>query len=166
MSERLIIIAPEQREVNRPIIFLAGPIQGAEDWQSRAVEIIHNANPKAVVASPRRFSFAKKFNYDEQVDWETDYLEKAGKNGVILFWLAKEAEVVPGRAYAQTSRWELATWKERHLTQGAKLVVGIEEGFSGARYIRKMLTRECPDIPLLSSLDKTCTAALALNAGK
>ncbi len=83
-----------------------------------------------------------------------------------MFWLAKEAEVVEGREYAQTTRWELATWKERHLTRGVKLVVGIEEGFSGARYIRKVLTNECPSVPLFKRLEETCLAALVMNAGK
>lgn len=28
--------------------------------------------------------------YNEQVDWETFHLRKAGENGCVLFWLAKE----------------------------------------------------------------------------
>lgn len=109
------------------------------------------------------FSPDEENAFNKQVDWETKYLEKAGGNGVILFWLAKQAKNIPGRAYAQTTRWELATWKERHKTKGAKLVVGIEEGFSGARYIRKKLMEECPNIPLLTSLEETCKRALALS---
>lgn len=164
MTEGLVIVPPEYKETSTPIIFLAGPIQGAEDWQSEAIEIIHKLNPNVIIASPRRATFSKDFNYDEQVDWETHFLGEAGKNGVILFWLSKEKESVPGRAYAQTSRAELFEWKERHQTRGAKLVVGIEEGFSGDRYIKKRLGQECPDITIHSSLEDLCKDALKQTA--
>lgn len=160
MTERLIILPPEYREISTPIIFLAGPIQGAEDWQSQAIEIIHKLKPEAIIASPRRPSFSNSFNFDEQVGWETYFLNVASKNGVILFWLASEKEPIPGRAYAQTSRAELFEWKERHLTRGAKLVIGIEEGFTGERYIKKRLGQDCPDIIICSSLEETCQNAL------
>ncbi len=163
MAERTVIIPPEYLRVEKqPIIFLAGPIQGAPDWQLEAVKFIHDLTPGILIASPRRVSFDKGFNYDEQVDWETHYLNEAGEKGVIMFWLAKEKEVVPGRAYAQTSRFELAEWKVRHQKDGVKLVIGIEEGFPGERYIRKRLTQDCPDVLILDTLEKTCAVAINL----
>lgn len=162
MNEKFVLIAPEEREIKEPFIFLAGPIQGAPDWQSKAIEIIHTINPLVLIANPRRplFPIDNENAFDEQVDWETKYLNKAGENGLILFWLAKETEIIPGRAYAQTTRWELATWKERHVVHGVKLVIGIEEGFLGEKYIRKMLTKENPDIQVLNSLEEICKTAL------
>ena len=41
-----------------------------------------------------------------------------------------------------------------------RLVIGIEEGFSGSRYIRKRFTQDCPAIPLLDFLGETCRAAV------
>lgn len=160
MTERLVIYPPEYKETSTSIIFLAGPIQGAEDWQSEAIEIIHKLNPNIIVASPRRGSTPDDLIFDEQVDWETHFLNNASKNGVILFWLAREKEPVPGRAFAQTSRAELFEWKERHLTRGAKIALGIEEGFGGERYIKRRLGQECPDITICSSLEETCQNAL------
>lgn len=159
MSERLVIRPPEQAEIDNPIIFLAGPIQGASDWQARAIEILHSANPDLVIASPRRDSFGERFDYREQVDWETEYLRRAGFNGVILFWLAKEQEQIPGRSYAQTTRFELAEWVTEHKYTGAKVVIGIEEGYSGARYVRHRL-REYDGIPVVDSLETVCQEAL------
>lgn len=162
MSETLIIAPEYASNVNKTVIFLAGPIQGAIDWQSDAIKIIQGKNKVVVVASPRRASFEKDFKYDEQVDWETHYLNEAAKKGVIMFWLAKENEHIPGRDYAQTSRFELAEWKVRHQLEGVKLVVGIDPGFSGERYIRKRLGQDCPDIEVQSSLESTCIKALEL----
>lgn len=144
------------------MIFLAGPIQGAVDWQKEAHQVISKLNPNITVVSPRRQDFEEKHDFDVQVDWETYYLNQTGQSGVILFWLAKENNHVSGRSYAQTTRWELATWKERHKTQGAKVVVGIEDGFTGERYIRRMMSKENPDIPIYRTLRQTCRAALEL----
>ena len=156
MSEKRVYIPPEYAETDMPIIFLAGPIQGTSDWQTHAIEIIHSLGPDAQIASPRRPIFDRDEDYSVQINWETHHLRNAASNGVIMFWLAKETEHNPERAYAQTSRAELFEWKVRHERDKVKLVVGIEDGFSGARYIRHRFSQDCPDVPILDSLEETC----------
>jgi hypothetical protein len=160
-----LIHPPGYLSLEGPVIFLAGPIQGAPDWQSRAAALLHRADPEVHIASPRRRYAPGEFRYEEQVDWETHYLRRAGQRGVVLFWLAREAEHHCDRAYAQTTRFELAEWKGRHEREGANLVVGVEVGFSGARYVRHRFAQDCPDVPILSTLEETCTAALELARG-
>lgn len=160
--ENKILLPPKSKEISGPIIFLAGPIQGTEDWQEKAIAIIHHLKADLWIASPRRTYLPGTFIYDEQVDWETQYLRRAGANGVILFWLAKEKEHDHSRAFAQTSRFEIAEWKTRHERDGAKLVVGIEGGFSGARYIKQRFSQDCPDVPFCSTLEDTCKKAIEL----
>lgn len=145
-----------------PVIFLAGPIQGTGDWQSDARKIIYTKRPEVIVASPRKTYVPGELEYGKQVDWETYHLRRAAENGAILFWLAREAEHIPSRAYAQTSRFELAEWKIHHEQKGASIVVGIEEGFSGAKYIRRRFSQDCPDVPLLETLPETCERAIAM----
>ena len=161
MTERKVFVPPEHVSSEQRMIFLAGPIQGAPDWQSDAVNILIALKPDICIASPRRESF-EEVSYDEQVNWETENLRKAGENGVIMFWLAKENEQISGRSYAQTSRAELFEWKMRHERDGAKIVIGIEEGFTGSRYIKKRFDRDCPDVPILESLEETCKRALEM----
>jgi Nucleoside 2-deoxyribosyltransferase like len=143
-----------------PVIFLAGPIQGTGDWQSEASRLIHARSPGVIVASPRRAYLPGEFDYGKQVDWETHHLHRAAQNGAILFWLAREEEHLPSRAYAQTSRFELAEWKLRHERDGVKIVIGIEEGFSGERYIRRRFSQDCPEVPILTTLLETCERVL------
>lgn len=157
-----ILIPPEIVEVNEPIIFLAGPIQGAQDWQEEAIKIIHSLNPNIIIASPRREYLEGDFVYEKQVDWETYYLRKAGKSGAIIFWMAKEFEHRHDRAYAQTSRFELAEWKVKHEWDGANIVVGVDNGFTGARYIKRRMAQDCPDLSVFDSLEATCKEAVAL----
>jgi hypothetical protein len=145
-----------------PLVFLAGPIQGAPHWQADAIRWFAENAPMISVASPRRLDRSREFDYVAQVDWETYHLRRAAEGGVILFWLAREAESVPGRAYAQTTRFELAEWKVRHERDGVQLAVGIEDGFSGARYIRHRFGQDCPQVPVVSSLADVCAAAAEL----
>lgn len=162
MIERgTFIQAPDRKPIKGPLIFLAGPIQGAKNWQRDAAELIYAVYPDVSVASPRRDVFTDVgFIYDEQVEWESYHLTKAGENGAVLFWLAREHEHDPERAYAQTTRFELGEWFDRHKKEGANVVVGIEEGFTGAKYIRKRASDETPGISIFDSLEDTCIAAI------
>jgi hypothetical protein len=148
--------------VDGPLVFLAGPIQGAPDWQADAIRWFADHAPELAVASPRCESPPGEFDYTAQVDWESHYLRRAAGHGVLLFWLAREAVAVPGRCYAQTTRFELAEWKVRHERDGVRLVVGIEDGFSGARYVRHRFGRDCPRVPVVSSLPAACAATVEL----
>lgn len=158
----MVITPPDHSKADGPVIFLAGPIQGAENWQAEAIRIIQGLNAETNIANPRRDDVDHTFVYNEQVDWETAWLRRAGKNGVVMFWLAREFEHNHERAFAQTSRFELAEWKVRHERDGAKLVIGIEDGFTNARYIRRRFSQDCPEVQILDSLDGTCQAAVSL----
>ncbi len=89
---------PPQRHDDKKLVFLAGPIMGAENWQQRAIADL--ADLDIYIANPRREK-SDNFNYDRQVEWETFYLSRAD---VVMFWLPLEAQHVEGRSYAQTSR--------------------------------------------------------------
>lgn len=175
----MIIEAPATVDIVGPLVFLAGPIAwGPASWQDRAIAELARLAPAVHVANPRRdlATSAALWNrredmsrsdrvfpdaaYDEQMDWETRHLHRAAEHGVVMFWLAREVEHRCERPHAQTTRFELAEWKERHRRDGAHLVVGIEEGFTGARYIRRRFEQDCPGVPLCSSLEETCRVAV------
>lgn len=152
-----IITPPDYRELEGALVFLAGPIQGAEDWQRIAIELISKGNPALNIASPRGDYSGRQFDYNTQVDWETHYLNQAAKSGAILFWLAKEKEHMCDRAYAQTTRFELGEWLTKyHFDRNLKLSLGIEPGFSGERYIRRRIGQDNPEIMICSTLEDVC----------
>ena len=164
MSERKLLQPPEIVEVDQPVIFLAGPIQGAPDWQSEATRIIHEIEPSIVVASPRKNYPEGTFVYGDQVDWETYFLRKAGETGVVAFWLANQAEDTPGRSYGQTSRFELGEWKVKHENdpEKVKLALGIESGFGNEHYIRRRFAQDCPSVHIVDTLGAICHNAVTL----
>lgn len=160
-----LLLPPVIGPINGPLVFLAGPIQGAPDWQALAARWFAERAPGVSVASPRRIDRCLPFDYAGQVDWETHHLRRAAEHGAILLWLAREAEAIPGRAYAQTTRFELAEWKVRHERDGTRIVIGIDDGFTGARYIRHRFARDCPRVPLVETLEEACAAAAELARG-
>jgi hypothetical protein len=152
-----VILAPDYKICEGPVVFLAGPIQGAKNWQKDAIGLITGLNPSINIASPRGDYSVKRFDYDTQVDWETHYLNKAADYGAILFWLAKEDEHKCDRSYAQTTRFELAEWLTKHgHDKRINLSIGVENGFTGQRYIRKRIGQDYPELPIFDTLDDVC----------
>lgn len=154
------------------VVFLAGPIQGAEDWQSEACGTLwdsfhddYDPNPlfgdrRLWIANPRAKDWHR--DYEGQVKWETAHLHSACWGGVIMFWCAKQQTHFCDRPHGQTTRFELGEWIGRKDVLWAseeynvRLVVGIEPGFSNESYIRSRLGALWPEMKIPSTLHETC----------
>jgi hypothetical protein len=149
--------------VTKPVLFLAGPIQGAPDWQAEAISIIRKTRANLIIASPRRpEELEANFVYDEQVEWETEHMERAWSNGAVMFWCPKESHKIDGRAYAQTTRAEYGRSIENHRHTGSKMTLGMEQGFSGAKYFRFLAGKYYPQMQIADNLLETCLNAVEL----
>ena len=148
--------SPVKNCFNKKIVFLAGPIKGAPDWQSQAVKDF--ADIDVYLANPRRENVVN-FNLDMQVDWESKFLALAD---VIMFWIPAKESDVAGRDYAQTSRFELAEWmaKTHYNHTRIQVVVGIDDSFFGKSYIVKRLKTE--NVPVYSTYAETLSKVRSL----
>lgn len=156
---------------NEPVLFLAGPIQGAPDWQAKAITTVSRSLERCEsagvlhISNPRRDYIDEQFSYPEQVRWEKHNILRAAKFGAVMFWFAKQdpsVEYEAGRAYAQTSRVEFGRvcgWKDYALN--LNLVLGIEPGYNGSERYFKTCADEY-DIPVYTDLDSTINASLKL----
>jgi len=169
---------------NDVIIFTAGPVQGAPKWQARVPEIM--GTQIELLKELRElwlndFKIADPSNYcgdfTKQVWWEYNFLERASRLGVILFWLAKPEKTTLDRAYGQTSRFELGEWVSNYekarvrvldsgvIKRSVQIVVGVEEGFTGANYIRERVGGKLgPGLHIHDTLEETCFSALQIVA--
>ena len=132
------------------LVFLAGPIQGAPDWQSEFSVLVGAMHPDSglVFATPRvPEELDSNFDYTEQVLWEKRHILRAVECGVLVFWWCAQDFSIPyeqGRSYAQTSRLEFGRaigWLDYN--SSIPLVVGIDPEYSklgggSERYIREM----------------------------
>lgn len=143
------------------IVFLAGPIQGARDWQAEATELIGEyvrGVPKVHIANPRRDDKGEEFDYTEQVRWERKQLFRAFTGGVALFWLEAQDPDLPyksGRAYGQTTRFEFGMAYTSHRIARAKFVLGIHPDYEGSEKYYRDLADELV-LPVHDTLDAAC----------
>ncbi len=49
-----VLTPPNYVNIDRPVLFLAGPIKGAVDWQSEAIKIVSQAELDIYIANPRK----------------------------------------------------------------------------------------------------------------
>ena len=162
----IVLRAPEENKLaeyteNENIcVFLAGPIQGAPNWQENFISILSEKFKKLkltrdiIIASPRRLKKPIDFNYDVQVDWESKFLQKASDCGVVVFYLPKAVENVDGRSYAQTTRFEMGEWFAKgQCIDNFKIVIGAEEGFDGLRYMGKKFSDSYNEMEIHNNVD-------------
>jgi hypothetical protein len=166
-----LIIPKSYVEINSPIIFLAGPIKGAPNWQDEAAEIIFSKKPNTTIASPRwgirdkieKYVVIGIENYFQRTRaWERHYLEISSKNGAIMFWLPKEENHNCQKVYGAMTRLELGQWMTRYsFDKNVRFCVG-SDGFSEINTIAYDLSIDAPDISIKTSLEETCNEAIKL----
>ena len=132
-----VLISPKQYEGKKNeniFLFLGGPIQGAEDWQNKVCDDLSEID-NLLITNPRRSNY-NGFNLNEQISWETEYLNDSD---ILMFWIPKEEEIIEGRVYGQTTRFEIGEWvaKSRH-----KIIIGIDDSFPMKKYLKNRLEKD------------------------
>lgn len=162
---------PEEK-INSPIIFLAGPIRQAPNWQDEATRIILDKNPNILVISPRRgirkeiekcVIKGEEDHFHRQRAWERYYLELASRKGVVMFWLPKPQEHSCEKPYASLTRVEIGQIMTKYaLDKKTKFCVGGEEGFYELELISYDLGIDAPDKKVFSTLNETINEAIRI----
>lgn len=169
---KLIIPKVYVPDLKAPLIFLAGPIRSAPNWQDEAIEILFSQEPDVIIASPRRGirdNIAKhimsgdEHYFPRQRAWERHYLDIAAKKGAILFWLPGEAEHDCQKVYGAMTRLELGEWMTNYRHNNlVRFCVGSDSKFPELRTIQFDLTLDAPDKEIKKSLEETCAEAVRL----
>jgi hypothetical protein len=169
-----ILILPKTHidKLNVPLIFLAGPIRSAPNWQDDAIKILFSKEQNLIIASPRKSvgSFSQKYivkgNQDyfpRQRAWERHYLDIASKYGSIMFWLPEEEEHHCEKAYGAMTRVELGQAMTNYrYNKNFKFCVGSDGNFSELSTILYDLSLDAPDKEVFHTLEETCEEALRL----
>lgn len=130
-------------------IFLAGPTPRAEDvpsWRPEALRLLQELGYTGTVFTPEPRDGQWAANYDTQVDWEDEGLNRAD---VILFWVPRDMATMP--AFTTNDEW--GGWKA-----SGKVVFGAPPAAPSVRYQRSYATRY--GAPQATTLEGTIQAAL------
>jgi len=163
-----------------PVFFLAGPIQGGNEWQVMACnKLLQEGIPEgSIVAVPCRWGenhiLRKYFLNDivlhsvSQTVWERRALYLAGRassRGCIIAWLPEESKEHPrtgGNPYAQDTRGEIGEWRGQMMyDEHIRFSIGGEPGFPGLDVIKKNFDDALQvDFPIFPTLDETIENAI------
>ena len=133
-------------------MFLAGPTPRTADvksWRPEALKILRELNYNGHVFDPEFKEGprgVKEFEYDEQVDWETEGLNRAD---TIVFWVPRNLVTMP----AFTTNVEFGTW----LASG-KAVFGAPPNSPKNKYL-EYKAREF-NVPCFKTLEETLKHAV------
>lgn len=173
---KLIIPKTYVQELAAPLIFLAGPIRSAPNWQDKAIDFLFSQKSDLIIASPRRGVRDKIAPYivtgDEnyfprQRAWERHYLDIASKTGAILFWLPGEAEHDCQKVYGAMTRVEIGQWMTNYKHDNSvRFCVGSDGKFSELNTVEFDLKLDAPDKDIKKTLEETCTEAVRLACQK
>lgn len=159
-------------DLKMPLIFLAGPIRGAPNWQDDAIVLLFSEKSNLAIASPRRgirdkiaryIAVGDENHFSRQREWERYYLDVASKTGAILFWLPKEEEHDCQKVYGATTRVELGQWMTAYkYNKSTRFCVGSDGYFPELRTIEYDLMMDAPEKEIKKSLNEVCIEALQL----
>jgi len=169
---KLIIPKTNVQGLEAPLIFLAGPIGSAPNWQDEAIGFLFSQKPDLVIASPRKGTRANiapyiitgnEFYFSRQRAWERYYIDIASKTGAVLFWLPGEAEHNCKKVYGAMTRFEAGLvlgWYK--YDKGVSFCVGTDGRFSEFDTMLYDFTTDAPDKKINNSLEETCREAVRL----
>ncbi len=151
------------KQIDNPLIFLAGPIRHAPDWQEEAIKYLFSKNKNIIIANPRwnASKYISSLAIDGRTDfftrqraWEKHYLNIAFQNGCVLFWL----ENAPGLMTRVELGQSMAHYQH---DKNTKFCVGGDKKFLDIETIRyDLLTDTGKNI--FSTLEETCNNALEM----
>lgn len=136
-----------------PVVYLAGPIKSAPDWQKEACKHLERCAPGACIINPRLDSLPLDFKQEEQFNWESFHLSATQAKGSVVFWFPANMKNKRPFAYGGKSLVDLGEAVTLNSLGALKnLYVGIEPGFKGQAmdYIKTIHG------PIYESLDVLC----------
>lgn len=152
VSSMKVIYAQEPVEIIGKSIFLAGPTprsETVESWRDDALAILEIVKFDGTVFVPEmNGGWNRDFEYATQIEWEEECLNKAD---VILFWIPRDLETLPGF----TTNIEWGYWTAKN---PSKLVLGIPKDTVKSDYL--IYYADKLGIPFSNSLDTTIINSL------
>ena len=169
---KLILPNTYIEKIDDPLIYLAGPIMSAPDWQKEAIKILFSKEEDLTVVSPRLGDLTPftpciqrgdENRFKGQREWEWHYMDLAAKKGCLLFWLPREESHHCIKPYGEVTRLELGQWMTRYkFDNSLNMCFGGNWRFPGIHLISYDLELHIPDVTVYETLSDTCDEALSI----
>jgi hypothetical protein len=133
------IEAPQEYDGDETVVFLAGSVTDAENWQSRVAQLLRHVN--VTLLNPRRgdFPVGDALAAERQIEWEHRYLRRAE---LVAFWFS-------AHSLCPIALFELgACCAER-----VPLVVATDQNYERRRDVISQLQLRRPEVTVVQSLE-------------
>ena len=171
-----ILLPKTSAQTNEPIIYLAGPILNAPEWQDEASLYILKKEPNIIIATPRSgirdtiqpyiiTEEQDKTKFPRQVAWEKEHLTIASRTGAILFWLPEQKKQLDEeeKVYGALTRVEIGQWMTEYKHDPRiHICFGTDGKFSEIDQIQWYLQQYAPDKKIHATLEETCDEAIRI----
>jgi hypothetical protein len=157
---------------DQPVIFLVGPIKGADNWRNQAIEFLLTEDPGIIIISPDKNIKSELRQYVlsgvegqflRRRAWELRYFLLAIAKGVVMAWLPGETRHDCKKSYAAMTRIELGELLGFYQhDKSIRFCIGSDRKFSELDTIMCDFSVFAPDIWFFSNLAGTCQEALRL----
>lgn len=122
-----IVYTGQPIEIIGPSVFLAGPTprtSTAPPWRADFIRSLLNAGFRGTIISPEHEHYTENYDYDKQIEWEMEGLQKAD---MIVFWVPRDLKEMPGF----TTNIEFGEWMK-----SGKVVLGYPEWAEKMKYMQ------------------------------
>lgn len=144
-----VIYSTEEIKTEGPTVFLAGPTPRdaqTPSWRPGFIKELFAAGFRGTILTPEIRVFQDGYDYDKQVEWENEGLNKAD---LIVFWVPRDLKNMPGF----TTNIEFGMW----LTSG-KIILGYPKDAAKMNYLHYKANKH--GIPVFHTIPSTCDSII------
>ena len=144
-----VIHSTEEIKTEGPTVFLAGPTpRNAQtpSWRPEFIKELFAAGFRGTILTPEIRVFQDGYDYDKQVEWENEGLNKAD---LIVFWVPRELKEMPGF----TTNIEFGEYMK-----SGKVVLGYPKEAVKMNYLHYKANKH--GIPVFHTIPATCDSII------
>lgn len=144
-----VIHSTEPIKIEGPSVFLAGPTPRnaqTQSWRPAFINDLIAAGFRGTVLTPEIRVYEEGYDYDKQVEWENEGLNKAD---IIVFWVPRELKEMPGF----TTNIEFGEWMK-----SGKVILGYPKEAVKMNYLHYKANKH--GIPVFHTVLDTCKAVI------
>ncbi len=127
-----VIHSTDKIKIHGPSVFLAGPTPRnahTPSWRPEFIQKMQDAGFKGTILTPETKVYNPEYDYDKQVGWEDEGLNKAD---IIVFWVPRELKEMPGF----TTNVEFGEWMKSD-----KVILGYPKNAEKMAYLHYKATK-------------------------
>ena len=149
----MIVRPPHSFSENGKVVYLAGPLKSAPNWQKEACDYFERSASGLHIINPRWESLPLDFDAEDQFQWEYFHQCLALERGCVMFWFPANMKNRRPFAYGGKALIDLGEIVAQTRLNKGRIYIGMEPGWRSlaADYIKCVMGEH-----IYESLEELC----------